>query len=79
MSLASCLSDVGRYPNQATIHTTYAGPIGYMRSALALGVSQLAAFIKWISTPDEPPGADPISSSSSNGGSASRRARNFIN
>jgi hypothetical protein len=50
---------------QATIHATYAGPIGYVRSALTMGLSQLAVFLKWISTPDDPPGMEGTSSNNS--------------
>lgn len=59
----------------AVIHTTYAGPINYVRSALTLGLTQLAAFIKWISTPDDPPGMADGGSSGSSGSSPAQRSR----
>uniref|UniRef100_A0A383WE30 HVA22-like protein n=1 Tax=Tetradesmus obliquus TaxID=3088 RepID=A0A383WE30_TETOB len=40
-------------------YSTYAGPIGYMRRALGLAATQLAALLKWLAMPDDPPGLDP--------------------
>lgn len=66
----------------ATIMSTYAGPISHLRTALTLGLTQLASFIKWLTTPDDaPPGVDGQHSSSSSSrspGAAGRRAQNLI-
>jgi hypothetical protein len=43
---------------QEMFYSTYAGPIGYMRRALGLAMTQLAALLKWLATPDDPPGLD---------------------
>jgi hypothetical protein len=36
-------------------YSTYAGPIGYMRRAFGLAATQMAALLKWLATPDDPP------------------------
>jgi hypothetical protein len=40
---------------QEMFYSTYAGPIGYMRRAFGLAVTQMAALLKWLATPDDPP------------------------
>lgn len=44
---------------QEGLQATYAGPINFMHSSLTMALSQLAVFLRWITTPDDPPARHP--------------------